>query len=66
MAPVTKLRLTYVALAIVWIVAVTVLWRLVPNLSEWVGADSVVVGGLVGILAGGVGTAYQAGRRDAS
>ncbi len=66
MRPVTRLQLKHFALAVGFVAVVTVLWQAAPVLSEWVAADSVLIGGLVGMLIASVGSAYHAGRRDAA
>lgn len=66
MKPSTKLQLKYFAIALGFIVVVTVLWRVVPELSDWIAVDSILVGGLVGMLVSSVGSAYAFGNRDAA
>ena len=62
----TKLQAKHLAVAVGWIVGITVLWNVVPGLPDWISVDSMIVGGLCGLLVTAVGNACAVGKRDAA
>ena len=53
-----------VGAAAVWLVACLTAWHAVPMLGDEVALESVVVGGLLGVLTASVAAAYERGKRD--